>query len=111
MPEGVGLAWEDYQDEGRPKRIRQLMNSEMVSPVLMDISRSDEVLSVMEQLIGPDIYLYHSKLLMKAAHDGTFTPWHQDFGYWHHGFNEPTQINCMLAIDPGDRRQTARFAL
>ncbi len=56
----------------------------------------------MKQLIGPDLYLYHSKLMMKAAHDGTFTPWHQDFGYWHFDLKQPTQVNCMLAIDPAD---------
>jgi ectoine hydroxylase-related dioxygenase (phytanoyl-CoA dioxygenase family) len=53
----------------------------------------------LEQLIGPDIYLFHSKLMMKAAFEGTFTPWHQDWGYWRKGSREPSQVNCMLAID------------
>src|SRR5687768_10010837 len=61
-PETVHVAWENPKP-GRPKRILQLMNSEKVSPILDAISRSDEVLSVMRQLIGPDIYLFHSKLL------------------------------------------------
>lgn len=106
-PEGVGIAWEDEQAPGRPPRIRQLMNSERVSAILDAFSRSDELLSIMEQLIGPDLYLYHSKLLMKAARDGTFTPWHQDWGYWHRSFDQPTQVNCMLAIDPADEANGA----
>jgi ectoine hydroxylase len=98
-PETVHVSWEHGLAEGRPPRIRQLMHSEKVSPILDAMSRSEEILSIMEQLIGPDLYLFHSKLMMKAAYDGTFTPWHQDWGYWRSGSNEPTQVNCMLAID------------
>lgn len=105
--EGVGIAWEDDQPADRPRRIRQLMNSEIVSPTIDRITRSERVLSVMAQLIGPEVILYHSKLLMKAAHDGTFTPWHQDWGYWHQWINDPTQINCMLAIDRADESNGA----
>jgi ectoine hydroxylase-related dioxygenase (phytanoyl-CoA dioxygenase family) len=99
---GAWTSWEQNLPEGRAPKIRQLMNSEVVSPIIDAMSRSEEMLSIMRQLIGPDLYLYHSKLMMKAAHDGTFTPWHQDFGYWHFDLSEPTQINCMLAIDPAD---------
>ncbi|MCZ7649137.1 MAG: phytanoyl-CoA dioxygenase family protein [Planctomycetota bacterium] len=102
VPEGAGVTW-DKQVPGRPKRIRQLMNSELVCPTLMKAIHSDFVLDVIEGLIGPDITLFHSKLLMKAARDGTITPWHQDFGYWRHGHAAPVQVNCMLAIDPATR--------
>jgi len=97
-PANVHLSWEELEP-GRPPRIRQLMHSEKVSSILAAIARSPEVLSVMAQLIGPEVYLFHSKLLMKAARDGTFTPWHQDWGYWRRGSKAPTQVNCMLAID------------
>jgi ectoine hydroxylase len=60
------------------------MGSELVSPTIAAISRHEAVLAVLRQLIGPEIWLYHSKLMMKAAHDGSFTPWHQDFQYWMH---------------------------
>lgn len=99
-PDDVSVSWEEDQDADRPPRIRQLMHSQRVSPILDAISRSDEVLSIMQQLIGPDVLLFHSKLMMKSAHDGTFTPWHQDWGYWQHSLTEPTQVNCMLSIDP-----------
>jgi len=96
----VHVSWEDGQPADRPKRIRQLMHSEKVSPILDAMSRSDAMLDIIEQLIGPGIYLFHSKLMMKAARDGTFTPWHQDWGYWQHHTKRPSQVNCMLAIDP-----------
>ncbi len=97
----VHLSWEELPD-GRPPRIRQLMHSELVSPIIDHISRSEEILAIMRQLIGPDLVLWHSKLMMKAAHDGTFTPWHQDWGYWVHECLQQTQVNCMLSIDAAD---------
>ncbi|GMV81653.1 MAG: hypothetical protein AMXMBFR7_28370 [Planctomycetota bacterium] len=100
-PENVGVTW-DKQVPGRPKRIRQLMHSENVCPGLNRLLHSDLILDVVEGLFGPNIAHFHSKLLMKAARDGTITPWHQDFGYWKSAFTEPHQINCMLAIDPAE---------
>jgi ectoine hydroxylase-related dioxygenase (phytanoyl-CoA dioxygenase family) len=99
---GVGTSWEEHTDTNKPKRIRQLMGSQFVSPAIDRISRSEAVLAVMRQLIGPDVYLYHSKLMMKAARDGSFTPWHQDFQYWQYESIAPTQVNCMLYIDGSD---------
>lgn len=100
-PEGAHVSWEEGLAEG-VRRIRQLMNSERVSPIIDRISRSEGMLAVLRQLIGPQVMLFHSKLMMKAAKDGTFTPWHQDFQYWQYEAKSPTQINGMLAIDASD---------
>ena len=35
----------------------------------------------MEQLLGGDVYHYHTKLMMKEAHAGGSFVWHQDYGY------------------------------
>lgn len=104
---GVHLSWEEGLAEGRPARIRQLMNSEVVSPIVDAISRGDAMLGVLRQLMGDDIRLYHSKLMMKAAQDGTFTPWHQDWSYWKNQSIAPKQVNCMLAIDAADEANGA----
>ena len=97
-PAGVNVSWEKSV-EGRPKRIRQLMHSEKVSPGLDAFIRSGAVLDMVVALSGPEVSLFHSKLLMKAAHDGTVTPWHQDYAYWKRDANRPLQLNAMLAID------------
>jgi ectoine hydroxylase-related dioxygenase (phytanoyl-CoA dioxygenase family) len=99
QPSDVGVSWEDLP-EGRPKRIKQLMHSEVVCPSINEFVRCDAVLDIVESVIGRDITLFHSKLLMKAAHDGTVTPWHQDYSYWKTPSNFPAYINCMVAIDP-----------
>ena len=102
-PPDVHIGWEEKLPEGAAPRILQLMNSERVSPILDAMSRSEEILAPMRELIGPDVYLFHSKLLMKAAHVGAAIPWHQDWGYWQYGCLQPTQVNCQLAIDATDR--------
>ena len=97
--EGVGLSWEEFDDPDLPPRLKQLMNSEVISPTLNKILRSDIMLNIIEQMIGPDVSLYHSKLLPKDAKDGTSIPWHQDYAYWNRDDNRPLMVNCQLAID------------
>jgi ectoine hydroxylase len=106
-PENVHLSWEASLGPGKPPRIRQLMHSEKVSAIIDAMSRSAEILDIVEAVIGPDIYLFHSKLMMKAAQDGSFTPWHQDWGYWQHESHEPSHVNCMLFIDRADAENGA----
>jgi phytanoyl-CoA hydroxylase len=97
-PENVGVSWEVYDDPNHPPRIKQLMHSELISPTLNRTLRSDFVLDILEALMGPDISLYHSKLLPKSAGDGTAIPWHQDYAYWKRDDNRPVMINCQMAI-------------
>ncbi len=97
--DGVEVAWEEFDDPNIPPRIKQLMQSELVSPTLNKILRSGAMLDIIEQLIGPDISLFHSKLLPKDAKDGTAIPWHQDYAYWDLDDNRPLMVNCQLAID------------
>jgi len=97
--EGIHISWETFDDPNKPKRILQLMHSELVSPTLNHILRCERMLDVVEDLIGPDISLYHSKLLLKAARVGTAIPWHQDYAYWQREDNRPLMVNCQLAID------------
>ncbi|MDA1192881.1 MAG: phytanoyl-CoA dioxygenase family protein [Candidatus Poribacteria bacterium] len=101
-PQGVGVSWEEYDDPKKPRRIRQLMHAEVVSPGLNRVVDSPNVLDVLEPIMGENISLFHSKLLMKAAYDGTITPWHQDYAYWYRQDNRPLMINCMLFLDDAD---------
>ena len=94
--EGTHISWEDPDN---PVLIRQLMHSELVSPTINKILRSNTMLDIVEALIGPDVSLYHSKLLPKVAGQGAAIPWHQDYAYWQREDNLPLMINCQLAID------------
>jgi phytanoyl-CoA hydroxylase len=96
---GVGLSWEEGNG---PRRIKQLMNSELVSPALNRALRSPAMLAIVGQILGPDVALFHSKLLLKSSGVGTAVPWHQDYAYWKSEDNRPLMINCQIAIDAAD---------
>lgn len=98
-PPEVGVSWEHDVDPQIQRRIKQLMHAEMISPTINAFLRSDRILDIVADLIGPEICLYHCKLLMKAAKDGTVTPWHQDYAYWIADDNRPLMLNCMFQID------------
>jgi phytanoyl-CoA hydroxylase len=98
-PEGVHLSWEHEVDPAIQRRIKQLMHAERVSAALNRLVRSPEVLDLVAAILGPDLSLFHCKLLMKAARGGTVTPWHQDYSYWVTADNRPLMLNCMLQID------------
>jgi ectoine hydroxylase-related dioxygenase (phytanoyl-CoA dioxygenase family) len=98
---GTNISWEPELDPGVSPKIQQLMGSQIVSPTLGNFIRSEKMLDIIEQILGPEIELFHSKLLMKAPHVGNgHFPWHQDYGYWVQHEKIPVQMNCALAIDP-----------
>jgi len=45
-------------------------------------ARIPEILTMVEQLIGPDFALWNSSFFAKPAQIGRETPWHQDGEYW-----------------------------
>lgn len=92
------VTWEALPD-GEPKKIRQLMGSEHISATVAEIASSAKLIGSMEQLLGDEVELFHSKLMMKAAKKGSFTPWHSDWGYWRNTFKTPRLMNAFLAIN------------
>jgi ectoine hydroxylase-related dioxygenase (phytanoyl-CoA dioxygenase family) len=49
---------------------------------LLDFLLSDEVLDIVEPLIGPNIGLWSSHFISKPPYKGKATPWHEDSSYW-----------------------------
>lgn len=97
-PPGVAIGWEESKDGGE-SRIQQVLHAEKVSPFLDGLLRSEKVLAVMRDLIGPDLKLFETKFVLKSAHVGGEVPWHQDYAYWKTFARSPIQVNCMIAID------------
>jgi ectoine hydroxylase len=68
------------------------------------LSRSRRVVDSMEQLLGGEVYHYHSKLMLKEPRVGGAWEWHQDYGYWYqNGCLLPDMASCMVALDPATR--------
>jgi ectoine hydroxylase-related dioxygenase (phytanoyl-CoA dioxygenase family) len=67
-------------------------------------ARSHRVVDTLEDMLGGEVYHYHSKLTAKEPYDGGAWEWHQDYGYWYHnGCVFPYMASVMVALDRANR--------
>jgi ectoine hydroxylase len=63
-------------------------------------SRSPRIVDRMEQLLGGEVYHYHTKMMLKEPFVGGAWEWHQDYGYWYdNGCLFPDMASCLIAVD------------
>ena len=68
------------------------------------VSRSNRIVGAMEQLLGGEVYHYHSKMTLKEPKVGGAWEWHQDYGYWYNnGCLFPYMASCWIALDRATR--------
>jgi ectoine hydroxylase len=68
------------------------------------IARSERIVNAAEQLLGDEVYHYHSKLSAKQPRVGGAWEWHQDYGYWYkNGCLFPDMLSVFIAVDPCTR--------
>ena len=64
------------------------------------IARSEKITGGMEQLLGDEVYHYHSKMSAKEPKVGGAWEWHQDYGYWYNnGCLFPDMASVFIAVD------------
>ncbi len=54
------------------------------------------VLDAVEDVIGPDILVYHTTMNIKEAHNDAYIPWHQDDDYFH--LDPPEHVTAWVAL-------------
>jgi hypothetical protein len=65
---------------------------------------SDEVLNLVEPLLGPNILLWSSHFISKDPYTGRATPWHEDSAYWKGRLDDFSHIvTVWLALTPSRR--------
>jgi ectoine hydroxylase-related dioxygenase (phytanoyl-CoA dioxygenase family) len=82
-----------------------LANPHMIPPVqgpgvnpFMEAARHPQLLDMLEQIVGPDLILWITRILCKPAVKGREVPWHQDGEYW---LMRPlATCSAWIAIDP-----------
>ena len=60
--------------------------------------RNETILDVVEDMIGPDIFVWASLFFTKDPGDSRYVGWHQDSTYW--GLSGPEVVNVWLALSP-----------
>jgi hypothetical protein len=67
---------------------------------LDELVRHPRILDVVEDLIGPNILLYHAQWFIKEPHTPDFVSLHQDSAYW--SLDRPDGLSAWLAFDDCD---------
>jgi hypothetical protein len=78
---------------------------------LFDWLLSDEVLDLVDPIIGPDIALFASHFICKPKGNGKRVPWHEDSFYWRDLIAPMEVVTVWLAIDASTRENGAMQVL
>lgn len=65
-----------------------------------DIASHPSILDAVEDVLGPDIFLWGFSLFVKDAKDPGYVSWHQDSTYW--GLSEPEVVTAWVALSPSN---------
>jgi len=101
LREGVDRVLATYTDVAQ----EDLANPHMIPPTegpqvnpFMEGARHPAILNMVEQVLGPDLILWITRILCKPAGIGREVPWHQDGEYW---LMRPlATCSVWIAIDP-----------
>jgi phytanoyl-CoA hydroxylase len=95
--------------------VRRIFDPIARHPAFHDLVLNPKILDVVENLIGPDIQLHHTKLNLKppSSREARFE-WHQDYPFFPHTnfdllavmvfLDDSTEENGCLSIIPGSHR-------
>src|SRR5688572_24660186 len=77
-------------------RLRRIKTPHAHNPVFWDFCTSEPLLSILKQLLGPNIRMHNSKLNVKAPEGGSPLEWHQDWAFHPHTNASLCAIGLML---------------
>jgi phytanoyl-CoA hydroxylase len=95
-------------------KVRRINDPVSAHPLYDELMRSDLLLDLVSELIGPDVRFQGNKLNTKSGGGGSAVEWHQDFAFYPHtnadllavgiALDDSTLGNgCLLAV-PGSHR-------
>ncbi len=91
---------EKWQADPRMRSPEHMDTPHFLDPALFEWLFDDQVLDLVEPIIGPDIALFSSHFICKPAGTGKRVPWHEDSGYWRGRIDPMEVVTVWLAIDP-----------
>lgn len=103
-----------FGDSGGGRLVQQIAEPHELGAEWMALARDTRILDVIEDLLGPNILLYYSMLMMKPARQGFRAPWHQDFAFFVHDraalvavqlyLDDSTLDNGCIHVVPGSHK-------
>ena len=96
------VVYKDGENKEVDARPEYLTEPHPKYPFWLELCRHPRVLDAVESVLGSDLILIMSHLIVKRAADGLSVAWHQDNTYWHSV--QGTDVTTVwLAIDDTDR--------
>ena len=80
-------------EEGKEAALPQILGPSRYAPELAQGEYRESCARIIEQLLGPEAEVGGDHAILKPAHYGAETPWHQDEAYW-----DPTLDYSSLSI-------------
>lgn len=77
-------------------RVRRIKSPHKVHALFDQVIRSQPVIDILTQLIGPGLRLHGSKLNIKAAQYGSPVEWHQDWAFYPHTNDDVLAVGVLL---------------
>ena len=91
-------------DDGDGNAVRLALWNHPGDGIYGMFARCRRVVDRAEDLLGDEVYHYHSKMILKDPKIGGAWAWHQDYGYWYqNGLLYPDLLSVMIAVDPATR--------
>src|SRR5918995_1230658 len=98
--DGLEAIFQEHLASKGDKLSDELDTPHFRDPRLLDYLLGDEVLDLVEPLVGPDIALWTSHFISKDPFTGRATPWHEDSAYWNGRFDSYDRIvTIWLALE------------
>jgi hypothetical protein len=83
-----------------PAQVQLLSETHAFLPWAYELATAEPVLDAVEDVLGPDLLLWHSRWFTKRPGDGTFITWHQDGTYW--ALEPPKVCTAWIALSRSD---------
>ncbi len=77
--------------------LRKIENTRSHSPWFSTLASHRPLVSVIQSLLGKDLLLFRSTLMLKPAHHGSAHAFHQDSAYW--PMDPPSLITVSIALE------------
>lgn len=87
---------EEFIYEQNSNEIRTVFNQHQFSNLFDKVSKDPRILDKVNQILGSDVYIHHSRINIKPAYKGKSFPWHSDFETWHSEDGLP-RCRCLSA--------------
>ena len=90
--------------DGNGKKVRLALWNHPGDGIYGMFARCNKLVNKMEQILGGEVYHYHSKMILKDPEIGGAWEWHQDYGYWYkNGCLYPYLASCWIALNRADK--------